>query len=325
MKLGKRILVISGLLCAVLLVSCQGTPSQQAVSDFSSGELTPYYTITPSPTVTATPVNAPTATPMPTLTSTPQIYVAKDSDTMWSIAAKAGISIAELTAANPDVDPYLLKGGTTIIIPASSGTSGTQTVPTPTAIAVGLGTPHCTPSLTGGLYCFVTVQNDQGFDIQNLVVQFVLTDVETGDRFIQDGLLPLNRLTSGVSLPIFTYFAPPTPATPKIEIQVLSALPVSAAENKYLSVEIVSPQTTISGDGYSASVVGKIQLSNSSESASRYFLAAVAYDALGNVVAVRQLDRQSVLAGSDTQDFTLYVYSIAGKIDHVDVFGEATP
>lgn len=316
--------VIFMLLCMIILASCKGTPSQSTLEPFSAGELTPYYTATASPTVTATPVDAPTATPQPTLTPTPRTYISKDSDTLWTIAAKAGLTLTELVAANPDIDPYNLRGGTTIILPAPRGASGTQTVPTPTAIGVNLGSPDCTPSLTGGLYCFVTAENSQTFDIQNLVVQFILTDPDSSDKFIQDGLLPLNRLSSGSSLPLFTYFAPPIPVSPKIEIRLLSALPVSENDSKFLDLAIENPQTVISTDGYSASVQGRVGLSDQAESASRYWLAAVAYDAMGKVVAVRQLDREKVLAGGELQDFTMYVYSIAGKIDHVDVFGDAT-
>jgi hypothetical protein len=190
-------------------------------------------------------------------------------------------------------------------------------------VAIELGSPECTPSLTGGLYCFVMVSNGQDFDIQNLVVQFVLTDSESGDRMIQEGLLPLNRLTSGTTLPLFTYFAPPVTWSPVIEVQILSALPVSEDAKTYLDMKLEDLQTSISTDGFSATVEGKAALGDSDASASRYWLAAVAYDAQGNVVGIRQLSRESELAGDDAKSFTLYVYSISGKIDHVDVFGEA--
>jgi hypothetical protein len=49
----------------------------------------------------------------------------------------------------------------------------------------------------------------------------------------------------------------------------------------------------------------------------------VAYDSAGNVVAVRQLENKNGLAAGASADFKLYVYSIAGMIDHVSLFGEA--
>lgn len=323
MKPGTVKITIIMLVFTILLAACGAAKSDQTAITPTGDGLTPYYTATDTPTMTLTPATAPTATPQPTLTSTPTTYVTKEKDTMWTIAAKNGLTLAELEAANPDVDPYSMPIGTTLIIPAASSTSETETVPTPTAVAIELGSPECTPSLTGGLYCFVMASNGQDFDIQNLVVQFVLTDPESGDRMIQEGLLPLNRLTSGSTLPLFTYFAPPITWDPLIEVQILTALPVSENSQTYLDMKVEDLQASISTDGFSATVEGKVALSNSDASASRYWLAAVAYDAQGNVVGIRQLSRESELAGDDAKSFTLYVYSVSGKIDHVDVFGEA--
>jgi LysM repeat protein len=325
MKSAKKIGILSLILLICLLTACQNTQGQQATAPASEGELTPYYTATSSPTVTPTPVNAPTATPQPTLTPTPRSYITNSSDTMWSIAAKNGLTLPELQAANPDVDPYTITAGITLIIPAPSGTSGTPAVPTPTAVAVVIHSLQCTPSLTGGLYCFAVAENQQDFAIQNLVVQFILTDPVSGNKFIQEGLLPLNRLPSGKSLPLFTYFAPPVPAMPNIDIQILSALPVSSGDTKFIDIQIENEQTILSADGYSAEVKGSAKLLNPADSASRFWIAAVVYDAAGNVVGVRKLDDKVQLSGTGTQPFSVFVYSIAGKIDHVEVFGEAIP
>ena len=324
MKPGKIIITLA--LCCVLAAACQGkTATQKAPAADSAGELTPYFTATVSPTMTATPINAPTATSLPTLTPTPRTYVLKEKDTLWTIAAVNGLTVAELQAANPDLDPYDLKTGVTIYIPAPSGAQQTQMVPSPTAVAVIIHSPECTPSLTGGLYCFAMAENRQGFDVENLVAQFILTDPDTGDRYIQEGLLPLNRLASGVSLPLFTYFAPPVPGTPIVEVQLLSASPVPDTGDVFLDIEIIDMTTNISPDGYSASVTGTVKLVNSKKTASQFWVAAVAYDSQGKVVGVRKLNQQAELSKNSTGDFSIYIYSIAGKIDHVDLFGEATP
>lgn len=323
MKPATSSIIKTALLSAFLLAACQTSQVTQTSGASISGELTPYYTETSVPTATVTPLTAPTATPQPTLTPTPGTYVTKENDTLWTIAAKNGLTVDELKAANPDVDPYNLRGGVTLIIPAASGASETQVAPTPTASYVKLGQPICTPSLTGGLYCIVMAENDLDFDVQSLVVQFTLTGSADGDKAIQDGLLPLNRLTQGSSLPVFTYFVPPVQENPKVEAQLLSALPISSGEDKYLDLKIEGLESSISGDGYSATVAGEISLADAGMTAARYWLAVVAYDELGNVVAIRQLDQTAELSSSAAQDFSIYVYSIAGKIDHVDVFGEA--
>jgi LysM repeat protein len=323
MKSATSSIIKTAVISAFLLAACQAPQATQTTGASINGELIPYYTETAEPTATVTPLTAPSSTPQPTLTPTPGTYVTKENDTLWTIAAKNGLTVDELKAANPDVDPYNLRGGITLIIPAASGTSETQVAPTPTASSVKLGQPVCTPSLTGGLYCIVMVENNLDFDVQSLVVQFTLTDSASGDKAIQDGLLPLNRLTQGSKLPVFTYFVPPIPENSKVETQILSALPISSGEDKYLDLNITGMESSISEDGYSATMTGKISLADAGKTTTRYWLAAVAYDELGNVVAIRQLDKTAELSSNTPQDFSIYVYSIAGKIDHVDVFGEA--
>lgn len=322
---GKTFKILIAAILTILLESCQGSANNQADVHDTLGELTPYYTSTSIPTATFTPVFAPTATPLPTLTPTPVIYMVKDKDTLWAIAANHGLTTAELQAANPGVDPYTLSAGDQLVIPAAGSTNATEAISTPTAVTIALLSPECTASLTGGLYCFAVAQNEQGFDVQNLTAQFIITDSATGDRYIQEGLLPLNRLVSGTSLPLFTYFLPPVPLTYTVETQLLSAVPISEGDSSFINLTIENTQTAISTDGYSASVTGDVKLSDASLIASRYWLAAVAYDSEGKMVAVRQLSRESGLAGGTVNQFTFNVYSIAGKIDHVDLFGEAIP
>jgi LysM repeat protein len=44
-------------------------------------------------------------------------YTVKKGDTMWAIALDHGISLADLQAANPDVEPRTMAVGTVLVIP----------------------------------------------------------------------------------------------------------------------------------------------------------------------------------------------------------------
>ena len=86
------------------------------------GGATPIPAPTAAPTPAPTDLFVPTAEPVAseTPTATPVAgtrYVVKKGDTMWAIALDHGISLADLQAANPDVEPRTMAVGTVLVIP----------------------------------------------------------------------------------------------------------------------------------------------------------------------------------------------------------------
>ncbi len=82
-------------------------------------------TDTPAPEATEPP---PTEEPAEELTATPatgaQTYVVKEGDIPETIAAQFGITVEELLAANPGINPNNLQIGQELVIPAPSTTEG---------------------------------------------------------------------------------------------------------------------------------------------------------------------------------------------------------
>ncbi len=110
-----------------------------------------------TPTVAATPI-PPTAVP-PTSTPAQTTYVVQEGDTLSAIARKFGVSVEDLQAANPNVNPDLLRIGTEIVIPTGGA-------PAPEATA----TRAATPTLAQTVYVV-----KQGDTVTRIAAQYGLT------------------------------------------------------------------------------------------------------------------------------------------------------
>jgi len=326
-----RSMVILFTVSILLLAGCQKATPTQETSLFPGEALTPFATSTVTPTSTATLMSAPTETLVPTMTSTPVTYVVKGNDTLFSIAAKNGLTLAEIKAANPTINPYLLGPGTVIVIPAPNGQAAapTQSAPLSTPYPMTFSDPQCTPSLTGGLYCFAELTNPQPLMVDALSAQFSLTDPATGEVLTQAALVPLNRVAVGGKLPLFAYFAPPVPVSPQIGLKLLTAMSVNQTGTpsplQSAVVTVDQPQITISSNGLAAQVAAQAKFDSAAGVTGRIWIAAVAYDPNGKIVGIRRFVSAGALNPGDWAPFTLNLYSIGEKIEKVDLFGEVNP
>lgn len=281
-----------------------------------TGRLTPYRTVTPGAvTATATAVMVIPVTPAPT--ATPFMHTITNDDTMLGIAFKYGISLEELQAANPGVDPHFLSVGKQLVIPI--GGEIPETLPTPTAVPVSLDEAQCYKTGEGGAWCFVVVQNELEQDVENISAWVGIFSAQGKNTASKVVFTPLNLLKAGEKMPLMVYFEPPVPNTFNARAELLSAILIAEDDERYLEAEMGEIKVDISTDGSQATVSGTITLPEGAASTSQVWVLAVAYDAEGNVIGARKWESDQVL------EFTFAVYSLAGMIDSVDVVSEVRP
>ncbi len=293
--------------------------------------LTPYH----SPTVTVTPspvLITATRTQIPSFTPTPRTHAVVKGEDMFGIALKYGISLDDLKTANPTINPQFLSIGSILTIPESKGPTPTLNAQgaaavTATPLPVETGSMNCQPTEEGGAWCFLQVRNPYDYPLENISALIRLADSHAQSILEEQAFLPLDILPAGASMPLLAYFPPPLTGPFQADGHILTSLPHPEGDGRYLAVKTTNPQVTIEDGDHSAVVQIEVSLEQPEAQASQVRVAAIAYDAAGNIIGVRRWENQSApqLIGRDALPVTIRIYSVQGAIDRVEVFAEARP
>jgi hypothetical protein len=245
---------------------------------------------------------------------------------MYGIAFFYGISPQQLMTANPTVNPRAMGPGTTLLIPITPGPEATPTsaithTPTATPPYARLDQPACYQDATGGLWCFVLLVNDDANALEN--VSAVVT-LQSGEDIRQEtAVMPLNLLPEGQALPLVAYFQPPLPEDYQASAEVVFYLPVMPGDDRYLQVDFQEQNVEVSEDGKRAQASGTLILQDGNNGADYLWLNGTAFDAEGNVVAVRRWEAQDPIEAGESIDFAFSLYSLGEDIDRVELLAEA--
>jgi LysM repeat protein len=338
----------------VWLSACSSTsPTLPSPSLTLKGELIPFSSPTPSVTPSPLPLVATVSfTPIPT--ATPFTHIIAKDDTMLGIALRYGVTLEDLQAANPGVDPGFLVIGNSLIIPINGQLPNEITQPTP--MPVTWNAPICYPSEDGGLWCFISVINDQPTALENLTGWINIYDIKGELLSGRTAVAPLNRVQVGSTMPLVAYFPPPLDDNLIPQGQLLSVIAVEDESNRYLNASVQKVSIEITNDGLVATVGGQVEIPQGSIPSS-VWLALIAYDDVGKIVGMRKFDfgapcgrpltptasrtpqltsdsalPTSTITPSATVSpsvvcipFNLELYSLGPAIQKVDVLVEARP
>jgi LysM repeat protein len=310
------------LLLLVLLAAC--SPKVPSPTSIPSEVLIPWLTPTPLGTPDLS-----TAVIQPTVTPTLRVHVVASGEVLGYIAGRYGVTVAQIVAANPGMNPDLLTIGQKITIPnpvpGSNIVSSGSTNPTPTPVVVDLGSVNCNRSLEGGAWCFFTVHNGQGNMIENVSADIKLFDAAGQQVGEQVAYTILDVIPAGGVLPIAAYFDAPVPSPVTATAMINSGILVPTGDTRYLPATIRNQSVAIQLDGLSAVITGEVVPDNATKGASSIWVAAVAYDASDSIVGVRRWMGKSALPAGQAQPFSLTVYSSNDAIVRVELSVEARP
>ena len=309
-------------LLLVWLSACTSNDVQGTPAPTGQVLLTPYWTRTvesiEAPTRIVTPVPIP-AVPTPT----PLVYSVVTNDTMIGIAFRYGITLNELLASNPDVDPQFLSVGTELIIPINGGETALEATATP--IPLVAQAPRCYPGNMGGSWCFLLISNDQDFAIENITAAIDIYTADGENLLAGEMTALINALPPDASMPLVFYTNQNLPQRTIIEGRILSAIPIAEDDERYVEAELAQVEIEIVDNGSQARVSGWFQVFTESKSATIVWVLVIAYDEDGNVAGVRRFEHiGEVPVGTDIE-FSLWVYSLGRAIKRVDTLIEARP
>ena len=278
-------------MCAVCLLGwvvaagCSGAVSDQPPTPLPTAVLpTPRPTLTPRPT----PTLAAAALPLPsepTATPTPVIYTVRAGDTLIPIANRFGVSVADLIAANGNLDATRLQIGQQLIIPQSrqSAPAEGSLVPSPTPMPCEVQGLNSLRSPAGSLDVLGEVFNPGPTGIGNVKVLVVLQDDAGSALQSAVATIPLDVVPANQSSPFRVLFTDPPYGFARFSVTLLRA---EAADPGRLVVPLAVSSVTGRPDGAQFRVTGEV-VNPTAETAGRVRLLVTIYDAGRRVVGYR--------------------------------------
>jgi LysM repeat protein len=284
--------------------------------------LTPYISPTPSQeSGLSTPVVV-TPTDLPTPTPTPLTYTIVGGDTMLAIALRHGISLEELQAVNPEVNPRLLSVGTVLIIPLGDNLPLSPMTATPIPLIPTSTDCYTVPD---GIWCFLLVTNNRSRALENISARVVLYDAG-GEMFAEGiAIAAINRLPADEDTPLVIFFSGSNIGDFNAIANILTAQPVPNNDARYLNAWLEVDEVVISAGGSQAEVSGSIGIPKKSSPGNLAWVVVTAYDSEGRVVGVRKLEKFGLLEPGASREFMIEVFSLGPPISEVKALVEVRP
>jgi LysM repeat protein len=313
------------LLLALLisLVSAGCSPSGAVSDAYASPTLRPYQEPTPSLTPSPLPAAA-VSSPTPGPTATPFTHVVEDGDTLIGIAFTYGVTLEELLAANPGVDPRFLSVGHELIIPLGGPEGEGQYVPQITPVPVTLTSVTCYRTPSDGLWCVTAARGDTGDAVEGLAAVITLYDTQGVEAARETAYGPLNVLEPQASMPLAAFFPPPAPPFSRAMATILTAFELAEAEDRYLALDVDLEVLEALPGSTRWRLAGTATLSASAAgAASTISVLVIAVSAEGEIVGFNVWESANPVEPGETAIIELDLFSLGPPIASMEVLAEA--
>ena len=270
---------------------------------------------TPIPTVAATIEVGPTPTPFK--------HVVVQNETLLGIAALYGVSLDNLLAVNPGLNPFALSIGQELLIPGPEGTPIGSLIPTSTPIPLSLQPPTCYRRVSGGVWCLAGIHNPTTQDLENLVVEIRLQDAAGEVVQSLPVFPPLNRLPAGATMPVAAAFPVTVPDGGSASAIVLSVLSARDVQTRYHLPEISQTTDERQEGGLSWLAGGTIQAAADLPAENRTLILLTAFDDADQIVGYAVWEATPALKPGEVRDFAVRVFSLGPEIARVELMGES--
>lgn len=297
---------------SIALASCS-TAFNPIVQTPTAAALTPYFTHTASltPAIALVPTQQIIFTPTPT----PFLYTLQKDELVSTVALRFGVSLAQIQAANPDVNLNFPGKNQQLVIPPPEKTPAPD-LSSPTPATLTIQNVNCYPAADGAGLCLGLLKNNQPNRVMYITGKFILEGKGSTQQKPFTSLL--DTLLSGNQIPVYATFDAPFPYPYRVTLVIHTGFSQSV-DAPASNLEIVEQQVDITPDGLTAKVEGKIKLNGDLPEK----LAIVAAGYSGGIPAgVRRLEISAQAAQDELISFKLWVYSAGPTMDRVEVFAE---
>lgn len=305
------------LLCA-FIVGCSATES--ATTPFPSDTLVPYATASLTPTAVQV-IPTFTVIPSPGPSPTPFVHIVKKDDTLLGIALLYGVSLEELMAANPEINPRILSIDQAILIPSVEGDLPGGLIPTATPIPLHFSSVRCYPSAAQYTWCFTSVLNDSEGWLEGIsaIITFFNSEGEQIDSHL--AYAPLNLLPPGSVMPLGVL------VSQHVDVAIATtntSFFTQAVEERYISLDL---EWDVDTDQSTDTLwYGTLNIGISPEEervGEKINILITAIDSEDNVVGYRKLQLPENIGIGETVELEFEVSSLGPSIARLEVLAEA--